>query len=73
MQLPIVIFKNRLFKTCIIVKRMYMYIDFQQNRVSKSVKLTVHINIFAENRKLHKFATTNSNFEKIDCFRHALS
>ena len=27
-------------------------------------------NIFANNRKLHKFATTNSNFEKIDYFRH---
>ena len=27
-------------------------------------------NIFANNCKLHKFATTNSNFEKIDYFRH---
>ena len=27
-------------------------------------------NIFANNRKLHKFATSNSNFEKIDYFRH---
>ena len=25
---------------------------------------TVHTNLFAKNRKLHKFATTNSNFEK---------
>ena len=50
-----------------------MYINFQQNRVSRSVK-TVHTNIFANNRKLHKFATTNSNFEKkIDYFRHASS
>ena len=40
-----------------------MYIDFQQNRVCRSVK-TVHTNIFAKNCKLHKFATTNSNFEK---------
>ena len=40
-----------------------MYINFQQNRVSRSVK-TVHTNLFANNRKLHKFATTNSNFEK---------
>ena len=40
-----------------------MYINFQQTRVSRSVQ-TVHTNIFAKNRKLHKFATTNSNFEK---------
>ena len=40
-----------------------MYIDFQQNRVCRSVK-TVHTNLFAQYRKLHKFATTNSNFEK---------
>ena len=25
---------------------------------------TVHTNLFAKNRKLHKFATTNSNFEE---------
>ena len=43
--------------------KTYMYINFQQNRVSRSVK-TVHTNIFAKNRKLHKFATTNSNIEK---------
>ena len=40
-----------------------MYIVFQQNRVSRSVK-TVHTNLFAQYRKLHKFAITNSNFEK---------
>ena len=43
----------------------YMYINFQQTRVSRSVQ-TVHPNIFANNRNLHKFATTNSNFEKND-------
>ena len=42
-----------------------MYFNFQQKQVSRSVK-TVHTNIFANNRKLHKFATTNSNiFKKI--------
>ena len=40
----------------------YMYINFQQTRVSRSVQ-TVHTNIFANNRNLHKFATTNSNIE----------
>ena len=41
-----------------------MSIKFQQiYRVSRSVK-TVHTNIFANNRKLHKFATTNSIFFK---------
>ena len=33
-----------------------MYINFQQNRVSRLVK-TVPTNLFAKNRKLHKFAT----------------
>ena len=37
-----------------------MYFNFQQNRVSKSVK-SVHTNLLAKNRKLHKFATTNSS------------
>ena len=40
-----------------------MHINFQQNRLSRSVK-TVHTNLFAKNCKLHKFATTNSNFKK---------
>ena len=51
---------------------MYMYIYFQQIRVSGSVK-TVLTNIFANKRKLHKFATTNSNLEIINYFRHASS
>ena len=47
-----------------------MYINFRQTQVSRSVK-TVHTKLFANNGKLHKFSTTNSNFEKIDYFRHA--
>ena len=47
-----------------------MYINFQQTR---SVQ-TVHTNIFANNRNLHKCTTTNSNFEKKRrLFRHASS
>ena len=42
----------------------YMYINFQQNRVSRSLK-SVHTNLFEKNCKLHKFATTNSNFAKL--------
>ena len=42
---------------------MYMYINFQENRASRSVK-TEHTNLFANNGKLHKFATCNSSFEK---------
>ena len=38
--------------------KTYRYINFQQNRVNRSV-ITVHTNVFAKNRKLHKFATTN--------------
>ena len=42
-------------------RKLYMYINFQQNRVSGSVK-TVHIIYLQKHHKLHKFATTNSNF-----------
>ena len=49
---------------------MYMYINFQQTRVSRSVK-AVLTSILVKKRKLHKFATINSNFEKFDYFRHA--
>ena len=37
-----------------------MYINFEQNRVNRSV-ITEHTNVFAKNCKLHTFATTNSN------------
>ena len=50
----------------------YMYINIQQNWVSRLVK-TVRTNIFANNCNLHTFATTNSNFEKLISFRHASS
>ena len=49
-----------------------MYMIFQQIRVGRLVKLVL-TNIFANNRKLHKFVTTNSNFEKKIYFRHASS
>ena len=39
---------------------MYMYFNFPQNCVSRSVK-TERTKIFAKNSKLHKFATTNRN------------
>ena len=43
-------------------RKTYMHINFQQNRVSRSVK-TVHTNLFAKNCKLHQLATCNENFE----------
>ena len=49
-----------------------MYINFQQTRVGRSVQ-TGNTNIFANNRNLHKFATTKSNFDKKLLFRHASS
>ena len=49
---------------------MYMYINFPQNPVSISIK-TVHTHLFAQNRKLHKFASSNSNLKKRYYFRHA--
>ena len=63
MQLPIVIFKKSTLSD-IHPRKTYMYINFQQNRVSRSAK-TVHTNLFAKKCKLHKFATCNSNFEKL--------
>ena len=48
-------------------RRTYMHINFHQNWVSRSVK-NVHTNLFAQYGKLHKFATTNSNFEENQSF-----
>ena len=53
--------------------KTYMYTNFQQNRVSRSVRIqnthpismcTVRTNILARNCKLPKFATNNSNLKK---------
>ena len=67
-------FKNQTSKKAIIsdmrYRIPYMYINFQQNHVSRSLK-TVHTNIFANNRKLHKIATTNSNIKKNYSFKNA--
>ena len=44
----------------------YMYIIILHKQVCRSVKtITVDTNLFAKYRKLHKFAATNSNFNKI--------
>ena len=53
----------------------HMYINFQHNRVSRSVKSQnrIHTNLFAKSRKLHKFASTNSNVENINYFRYTSS
>ena len=48
----------------------YIHLNLQQNQVSSSGK-TVHTNILENNRKLHTFATTNSNFGKIYYYRLA--
>ena len=51
--------------------KTYMNINFQQNRVNRSV-ITVHTNLLTKNCKWHKFATNNSNLKrKIDYLRHA--
>ena len=46
----------------------YLQINCQQNRVVDQSKLCAQIYL-PKNCKLHKFATTNSNFEKINYFR----
>ena len=62
LQLPILISKKSIISD-MHHPAMYMYINFQQNQASRSVKI-VHTNLFANNRKLHKYATCNSSFEK---------
>ena len=51
LQIPIVISK-KLIISDMHHRAMYMYINFQQNQASRSVK-TVQTNIFANNHKLH--------------------
>ena len=48
-----------------------MYINFQQNRVSRSVK-TVHTNLLAKICKLHKICNLQLEFRKITPFGHAI-
>ena len=59
---PILIFKKSTLSD-MHHRKTYMYINFQQNRASRSVK-TVHTNLFVKYCHLHILATCNSNFEK---------
>ena len=56
-KLPIIIFE-KLTLSDMHHRRTYMHINYQQNRVSRSVK-TVHTNLFAQYRKWPKFANCN--------------
>ena len=51
LQLLILISKNSIISD-IHHRAMHMYINFQQNHASRSVK-TVHTNLFANNHELH--------------------
>ena len=51
LQLPIIILKKSTISD-LHHQAMYMYINFQQNQASRSVK-TVHTNLFGNNHKLH--------------------
>ena len=51
LQLPIPILKNSIISD-LHHPAIYMYINFQQNQASRSVK-TVHTNLFENNLKLH--------------------
>ena len=51
LQLSILIFKKSTISD-MHHRAMYMYINFQQDQASRSVK-TVHTNLFANNHKLH--------------------
>ena len=48
-----------------------MHINFQQNLIDRSVRTVTQV--YLQRRNLHKFATTNGNFEEIKYFRHATS
>ena len=48
----------------------YMYVNFQQHRVSRSIKI-VHTNLFANKRKLHKICNLQFEFRESASFRHA--
>ena len=61
LQLRIVSFKKSIISN-MRDRITYMYINFLQNRVSRSIKI-VHTNFLQKNDKLHKFATTNSNYQ----------
>ena len=65
LQLPIVLLKKNYYfrhvSSCNVHACISIFSKFELVDQSKS-----SIYIFANNRKLHKFATTNSNFEKID-------
>ena len=63
LQLPIVILKKKIISE-MRHRKTYMHINFQQNRVGRSVKI-VCTNIIAKN--------TISNFKKINYLRHASS
>ena len=52
LQLPILISKKSIINSDMHHPAMYMYINFQQNQASRSVK-TVHTTLFANNHKLH--------------------
>ena len=58
----------------------YMYMNFQQNRVSRSVETwfvdqskRAHLFICKKNGKLHKFELPIVILKKINSFRHASS
>ena len=60
LQLPLVISKKSI-SSDMHQRITNMSINFQQNRVSRSVK-TGYTNIFAKYRKLRRFVTCNMNF-----------
>ena len=60
LQLPIVILKKSIILD-MHHHKTNMYVNYQQNRVNRSV-ITMHTIVFDKKRKLHKFATTNSIF-----------
>ena len=69
LQLPNVILRKSIFFDMIIIKRTCISIFSKISLVDQSKPCT---QIYLQkNRKLHKIATTNSNFEKINYVRHA--
>ena len=68
LKLPIVIMKKFFFFRQVSSYNVHVYKFLAKSGWNVDQSKTVHTNLFANNRKLHKFATTNSNFEKKNLF-----
>ena len=74
LQLPVVVLKKSSISD-MRHRKTYNYFNFQQNWVSKSLKISQNRahKCICKNHKLHRFANTNSVFKEINYYREASS